>query len=67
MQRPKAKIFGPKLALDDFLDRQLVFLGNRRHAGFNAMHARFGQQFGDANLIFLAEGHAALAARRRAR
>ena len=43
MQRAKEKICGPEVALDDFLDRLVVGRRHDRHAGFDAVHAGFGQ------------------------
>ena len=50
----------PEVALDDFLDRGGVARRHHRHAGFNAMHAGFGQRFGDADLVVFGEDDAGL-------
>ena len=49
-----------QVALHDFLDRRRIARRHHRHAGFDAVHAGFGQPFGDADLVVLGEDHAGL-------
>src|SRR5215469_1321729 len=56
----KRENLGAELAPDDFLDGGGIAGRYNRHAGFNAVHARFSQTFGDANLVVHGEDHAGL-------
>ncbi len=49
-----------EIALYDFFDGSGVARRNHGHAGFDAVHARFGQPFGDADLVVFGEDDAGL-------
>ena len=49
-----------EIALYDFFDGRGVAGRNHRHAGFDAVHAGFGQPFGNADLVVLGEDDAGL-------
>ena len=56
----KGENFRAEVALHDILDGRGVTGRNHGHARFDAVHAGFGQSFGDADLVVLREDHAGL-------